>query len=205
VALAVTDQLKPIARKVKSWQIKRRLLRRHRALLQRLAAAGGPGKIVFLCYGNICRSPLAAKLAEQQLNGVAIESAGFHENTGRSSPEKMLRIGNTFGLDLSGHRSGRITRDMLSSADLVVAMDLENLKSLRREFPEIQARTTLLGLFGNPPTVEIADPYLAEEAVASKISEQVRSGVDGLTLWIANNMAAANYASEVPSTAASSQ
>jgi protein-tyrosine-phosphatase/predicted ATP-grasp superfamily ATP-dependent carboligase len=205
VALAVTDQLKPIARKVKSWQIKRRLLRRHRALLQRLAAAGGPGKIVFLCYGNICRSPLAAKLAEQQLNGVAIESAGFHENTGRSSPEKMLRIGNTFGLDLSGHRSGRITRDMLSSADLVVAMDLENLKSLRREFPEIQARTTLLGLFGNPPTVEIADPYLAEEAVASKISEQVRSGVDGLTLWIANNKAAASYASEVPSTAASSR
>jgi protein-tyrosine-phosphatase/predicted ATP-grasp superfamily ATP-dependent carboligase len=205
VALAITDQVKPIARKFKSWQIQRRLLRSHRALLQRLAAAGGPGKILFLCYGNICRSPLAAKLAEQRLNGVAIESAGFHENAGRSSPEKMLRIGNTFGLDLSAHRSGRITRDMLSSADLVVAMDLENLKSLRREFPEIQARTTLLGLFGNPPTVEIADPYLAEEAVASKISEQVRPGVDGITLWIADTKAATSYASEVPSTAASSR
>jgi protein-tyrosine-phosphatase len=117
----------------------------------------------------------------------------------------MLRIGNTFGLDLSGHRSGRITRDMLSSADLVVAMDLENLKSLRREFPEIQARTTLLGLFGDPPTVEIADPYLAEEAVAGKISEQVRAGVDGLTLWIASIKASTSYASEVPSTAPSSR
>ena len=60
------------------------------------------------------------------------------------------------------------------------------MEDLRREFPEIQARTTLLGLFGDPPTVEIADPYLAEEAVAGKISEQVRAGVDGLTLWIAS-------------------
>ncbi|MBZ5506251.1 MAG: ATP-grasp domain-containing protein [Acidobacteriia bacterium] len=203
VALAITDQLRPIYRKFQNWQTRRRLLRHHHSLLQRLAAAGGPRKIVFLCYGNICRSPLAAKLAEQRISGIVIESAGFHASIGRNSPEKMLRIGSSFGLDLSGHRSARVTREMLTSADLVVAMDMENLKCLKGEFPEIEAYTTLLGLFGSQPAVEIADPYLAEEAVTHKIAEQVRSGVDGLALWIANSKAATSYTSRVPSAATS--
>jgi len=203
VALAITDQLRPLYRKFNGWQTRRRLLRQHRSLLQRLASAGGPHKIVFLCYGNICRSPLAAKLAEQRISGVAIESAGFHASTGRSSPEKMLRIGSSFGLDLSGHRSARVTREMLTSADLVIAMDMENLRAIQSEFPEIAARTTLLGLFGSQPTAEIADPYLAEEAATSRIAEQVRSGIDGLALWIASGKASASYTSEVPSTATS--
>ncbi|HEX4605161.1 MAG TPA: ATP-grasp domain-containing protein [Candidatus Angelobacter sp.] len=187
VTLAITDQLRPIYRKFKSRQERRRLITRHKALLQRLAASGGPGKIVFLCYGNICRSPLAAKLAEQRIGGVVIESAGFHATEGRTSPEKMLRIAGAFGTDLSGHRSTRVTRDILAKASLVVAMDQENLASLQREFPEIKARTTLLGLFGTPPTSEIADPYLADEAEANKIAQQVRSGIDGLARWIASN------------------
>jgi protein-tyrosine phosphatase len=179
-------------------------MRRHRSLLQRLAAAGGPGKIVFLCYGNICRSPLAARLAEQSLSGVAIESAGFHDHAGRSSPEKMLRIGSWFGVDLSGHRSARVTRDLLLGSDLVIAMDLENLECLRNEFPEIEKRATLLGLFANPPIPTIADPYLADEAAARKICEQVRSGIDGMAVWVAHTRPA-SYRTELPTTAPSTR
>jgi protein-tyrosine-phosphatase len=90
---------------------------------------------------------------------------------------------------------------MLTSADLVIAMDVENLKCLQSEFPEIAVRTTLLGLFGGQPALEIADPYLAEEAATNKICEQVRSGVDGLAVWIANSKASTSYTSGVPSTA----
>ncbi len=92
---------------------------------------------------------------------------------------------------------------MLTSADLVIAMDMENLRAIQSEFPEIAARTTLLGLFGSQPTAEIADPYLAEEAATSRIAEQVRAGIDGLALWIASGKASASYTSEVPSTATS--
>ena len=130
----MTDQVRPVYRKIKNWQTRRQLLRRHNVLLHRLAVAGGPGKIVFVCYGNICRSPLAAGLAKQQLGGVAIESAGFHEQTGRSCPEKILRIGNSFGIDLSAHRSTRVTRDQVATADLVIVMDMENLNRLRDDF-----------------------------------------------------------------------
>jgi protein-tyrosine-phosphatase/predicted ATP-grasp superfamily ATP-dependent carboligase len=183
LTLAVNDQLRPIYRKIKNWQIKRGLLQRHRALLRRLKAAGGPSKIVFVCYGNICRSPLAAALAKQRLNGVAIDSAGFHKQTRRSCPQKIVRVGNSLGIDLSGHRSARVTQDQLANADLVIAMDLENLGSLRTEFPEMADRTTLLGLFGAPKISTIPDPYLAAEAATNRICEQVRVSIDGLTSW----------------------
>lgn len=200
LALAMTDQVRPIYRKIKNWQIKRKLRRHHNALLRRLKAAGGPSKIVFLCYGNICRSPLAAALAEEQMSGIAIHSAGFHEQSGRNCPQKILWIGTAFGIDLSSHRSARITRDQLANADLVIAMDLENLSRLRQEFPEMANRTTLLGLFGRPETLAIADPYLADEAASNRICEQVREGVEGLASWVGERKRAEST-SAIPTTA----
>jgi len=204
LALAVTGQVRPIYRKLKDWQIKRRLLQRHRRLLHRLHAADGPGKIVFLCYGNICRSPLAAALAEQRLSSVAIDSAGFHDQTGRSCPQKILRIANSYGIDLSSHRSARVQRNQLANADLVIAMDRENLNRLRQEFPEMADRVTLLGLFGTLETLAIADPYLADEAATNRICEQVRAGVEGLASWVAKAKSAA-CTPAIPSTAADSR
>ncbi len=201
LALSMTDQVRPIYRKIKNWQIKRKLRRHHNALLRRLKAAGGPSKIVFLCYGNICRSPLAAALAEEQMSGIAIHSAGFHEQSGRNCPQKILRIGTAFGIDLSSHRSARITRDQLANADLVIAMDLENLNRLRHEFPEMANRTTLLGLFGSPETLAIADPYLTDETASNQICEQVREGVEGLASWVGERKRAAST-SAIPTTAA---
>ena len=203
LVLAVTGQVRPVYNKLKDWQIKRRLMQRHRRLLHRLNAAGGPGKVVFLCYGNICRSPLAAALAEQKLNGVVIDSAGFHDQTGRSCPQKILRIASSYGINLSSHRSARAQRDQLANADLVIAMDLENLNRACREFPEIADRTTLLGLFG-PETLAIADPYLADEAATNRICEQVRAGVEGLASWVAKAKCAA-CTPAIPSTAAGSR
>ncbi len=204
LALAVSDQVRPVYRKLREWQVKRKLLQRHRGLLRQLKAAGGPGKIVFLCYGNICRSPLAASLAEQRLSGVAIDSAGFHQQTGRSCPQKIVRIGNAFGFDLSNHRSARVTLDDLANADLVIAMDLENLNRVSQEFPEVADRTTLLGLFGlfgTPETLDIADPYFADEAATNRICQQVRQGIDGLAFWVKEVKRAACTAA-IPSAAA---
>jgi protein-tyrosine phosphatase len=169
-------------------------------LLRQLKAAGGPSKILFLCYGNICRSPLAAALAEKRLSSITIDSAGFHEQTGRICPQKILGIGKSFGIDLSFHCSARVTHDKLANADLVIAMDLENLNRLRQEFPGMENRTTLLGLFGTPGTLNIADPYLADEAATSRICEQVRQGVENLASWVGETKRAAST-SAIPTTA----
>jgi len=200
LAMAVTDQLSPVYRKFKDWQTKSNLLRHHRNVLRRVKATSSPRKILFLCYGNICRSPLAAALAAKRLSGVTIDSAGFHEQTGRSCPQKILRIGKSYGIDLSGHHSTRVTREGLANADLVIAMDVENLNCVRQEFPEMENRTTLLGLFGTPETLAIADPYLADEAATNKICEQIRQGIDCLATWVGEKKRAAST-SAIPTTA----
>jgi hypothetical protein len=82
-------------------------------------------------------------------------------------------------------------------------MDMENLNRVRQEFPEMADRTTLLGLFGTPETLAIADPYLADEAATSRICEQVRGGVEGLASWVKAKSAACTPA--IPSTAAGSR
>jgi len=184
LALAFSDQLRPLARKIKNWRIHRLWQRHHRSVLHRLNSSGKPKKIIFVCYGNICRSPLAAKLAEQKISGTSIESAGFHQRIGRTSPEKMVRIAATMGADLAQHHSMRLTSRQLLTADLVVAMDLENMELLQSECPAALPRTTLLGLFGDPISVSIADPYLADEATTGKICEQVRLGVEGLAHFL---------------------
>jgi protein-tyrosine-phosphatase/predicted ATP-grasp superfamily ATP-dependent carboligase len=181
LALAFSDQLRPLLRRARNWRMRRRWLRHHRAVLARLAECGGPKKILFVCYGNICRSPLAAALAQESLAQVEIESAGFHAATGRSCPEKMLRIAGSLRLDLAQHRSARVTSEQLLCADLVIAMDLENLDHVRTECPEALSRTTLLGLFAEPAMLNIADPYEADESTTSKVCGQIRSGIEGLT------------------------
>ncbi|HEU4416010.1 MAG TPA: ATP-grasp domain-containing protein [Candidatus Angelobacter sp.] len=184
VSLAISRQLRPILRKAKEKFDERRWMRHHRRLLRRLKSSGQPRKIVFLCYGNICRSPLAAGLAEQSLAGIEIESAGFHDHRGRTSPEKILRVARSFGIDLAGHRSARVNREQLERADLIIAMDMENMARLKNEFPESLSRTTLLGLFADPATVAIDDPYQADDAATNHACAVVRSGVKGLCLWL---------------------
>jgi protein-tyrosine-phosphatase len=180
MGLTFSDQLRPMLRRTKNWRTQRRWLRHHRAVLTRLSGSSTPKKILFVCYGNICRSPLAAALAAQDLPHIEIESAGFHSDTGRSCPEKILRIAGSLGLDLSHHRSACIIREQLLSADLVIAMDLENIARIKTACPEVLSRTTLLGLFAAPPSVNIADPYLADENTTSQVCGQIRSGVEGL-------------------------
>jgi protein-tyrosine-phosphatase len=94
--------------------------------------------------------------------------------------------------------------DHLANADLVMVMDLENLDRLRKEFPAIADRTTLLGLFRTPGTLSIADPYFASEAAANRICEQVRTAIEGLAAWVVRAKLSTSTLA-VPSAAASSR
>jgi protein-tyrosine-phosphatase len=90
------------------------------------------------------------------------------------------------------------------AADLVVAMDLENMKRLKDECPEALPRTTLLGLFADPGSVSIADPYLVDEAATGRICDQVRSGIEGLAGCLAQTNTV-SLGSAVPTTAQSTR
>jgi protein-tyrosine-phosphatase len=112
--------------------------------------------VLFVCYGNICRSPFAEMIARTRLDA-RITSAGIHERNGRSSPDTAVRAACNAGVDLSGHRSCVLTRQMLDSADVIFVFDRTNEQAIRALDGNAGQKTVLLGAFGH--SLEIRDPY----------------------------------------------
>jgi len=157
--------------------------RRHRRIVRRLARSESPPRVLFLCHGNICRSPVAEALARRRAIGCT--SVGFHHAAGRTPPTHVMRAAASLGIELSGHRSRRISAADVERADLIVCMDLENLLHLRAQFPQAIERATLLGLFAPAPVLEIADPYGLDGNAALGVLRSIAACIDALRARLA--------------------
>jgi protein-tyrosine-phosphatase/predicted ATP-grasp superfamily ATP-dependent carboligase len=132
--------------------------------------------VLVLCYGNICRSPLAAALITKRFPNVEVASAGFYPEAGRSSPDFIVAEGSNLGLDLAGHRSARVHAEMIDKAQLVLIMDMRNFELMEKSFPHALEKTLLLGMLLAKPALEIKDPYdepASAAGVALKINDAV--------------------------------
>src|SRR6185503_4719284 len=106
----------------------------HRSVLAKLRSGRtSPPRVLFLCYGNICRSPLAERYARKVAPDLEVASAGFHETTGRTAPGWFQAITLELGVDVSESRSKRVSDAQVAWADLVLLADLENLDRFKRE------------------------------------------------------------------------
>ena len=76
-------------------------------------------RVLFVCTGNICRSPFAAAVARRE--GLDASSAGLDVFEERATADAAAVAGE-FGIDLSSHTTRRVTDDLLAGADLVVGM-----------------------------------------------------------------------------------
>ncbi|MGW7021777.1 low molecular weight protein-tyrosine-phosphatase [Streptomyces decoyicus] len=93
----------------------------------------GPRRLLTVCLGNHCRSPLAAVvLAELGGPAVEVRSAGTRDKwVGHPAHREMVSAAAARGYDLTAHRGVRISRDLLEWADTILAMDTGNLSALR--------------------------------------------------------------------------
>jgi len=124
-----------------------------------------PRSILFICHGNICRSPFAAAAFARSYprNGsrtVTVASAGFI-GPGRTPPAKALAAGLRRGIDISAHRSDVITPQRLQAADLVVVMSAEQARAIRARVRPGSTRVLVLGDLDPVPITRrtIADPW----------------------------------------------
>jgi low molecular weight protein-tyrosine phosphatase len=139
--------------------------RRRRAALRRLSERAPPASILFLCQGNIVRSPFAAALCERCLPAplrerIRITSLGFI-SPGRPSPREALETARAHGIDLSAHRSGLLSRESVSAAGLVVVMSREQERAVVRGFGRAPEDVLVLGDL-DPHLVEtraVEDPW----------------------------------------------
>jgi protein-tyrosine phosphatase len=78
--------------------------------------------VLFVCTGNICRSPMAAAIARAAAPGLEVASAGTFALTGSPATWEASRVAEEHGLSLAGHRAQQLTTSLVAGAELVVAM-----------------------------------------------------------------------------------
>lgn len=101
---------------------------RHRRAREALTQAR-PTSVLFVCLGNVCRSPYAEAALRMRTSGVEVESAGFI-GPGRPPPDTALEAARTRSLDHGSHRSREITPEMLARAGAVFVFDRFNVARL---------------------------------------------------------------------------
>ncbi|CAN5738493.1 hypothetical protein BH23GEM11_BH23GEM11_05340 [soil metagenome] len=154
---------------------------RRRRALETVRAVPPGGSVLFICLGNICRSPYAEfrLRALGPAPGSRVSSAGFIL-PGRPSPENALEVSRDRGLDMGEHRSRVITPLMLGEYDLVVAMTGEQVRGLRDK----HGRPGVVHLGdvdpGPIPMRDIPDPYGTGTARFEEVYERIDRAVGEL-------------------------
>lgn len=147
-------------------------------------------KVLFICMGNICRSPTAqgafVKLVEREGLGTAIgvDSAGTHAyHIGEPPDQRAQAAALARGIDLSALRARRVHPSDYEQFDVLVAMDDENQRFLLDECPEPDHRPKVR-LFmefapraGNPV---VPDPYYGGRKGFERVLDLVEEASEGL-------------------------
>lgn len=117
-------------------------------------------RLLFLCDGNTCRSPMAEAICRAMLahDGgfaeVEVGSAGLAAFPGDGATQETVRVCDAHGLDLSAHRARALTVDMLAASDHIYTMTLAQAVQLSQLVPRYAARIAPLS-----PAGDIADPF----------------------------------------------
>ncbi len=127
-----------------------------------------PPRVLFVCLGNICRSPLAEGVFRQLCadagQAVEIDSAGtgaYH--VGEAPDRRMRQVARTHGIDIDNLRGRQVSRDDFRTFDLILAMDRSNLRNLEAMAPAgSHADVRLFRSFDpTPGDGDVPDPYYA--------------------------------------------
>lgn len=120
-----------------------------------------PLRLLIVCTGNICRSPIAAGLADKIAleRGVDVEirSAGTLGLVDRPPEPHAITVCREHGIDIERHRSRALTHELVAWADRILVMELGHAEAVTALDAEAASRVVPLGPLAGVP--EIADPY----------------------------------------------
>ena len=142
-------------------------------------------RILFVCRGNICRSPFAqvyadARFASQGQTSIQTRSAGSYPVEDRSSPPEAQQASRELGIDLSAHRSRSLSPSLVKWAGAILCMDERDARELSA-YPESRGKVFHLGTFDpRLRSVTIPDPWGRPPDEYRACYRDIVASVDGL-------------------------
>jgi len=141
-----------------------------------------PRSILFVCLGNICRSPLAEGIAKKEAQNrgldISIDSCGTsHYHVGEAPCMNSIKIAAQNGVDISSHRARQLCKEDFVTFDIIVGMDQNNIETIQQM---TQKKIYKLGDFGFKGAC-VPDPYYFSGFEGfKKVYSMIESCVRGL-------------------------
>ena len=114
-------------------------------------------KILVVCVGNICRSPIGELLLQKHLPHLEVNSAGINALTGKPADPNSIIVASEENIDLSKHIAQQLTAELIAEHDLILVMEKGHINAVTKLAPAARGKTMLFGQWNNQR--EIPDPY----------------------------------------------